>query len=99
MIIAEKPSLARNIVGGIGGNFSKKTGYFISDEYIVTWAIGHLFSLADIEHYSPNKDGSVRWTMENLPCFPFWPVYFPATAALFSTKAKTCLHSAGSGQS
>ena len=44
--------------------------YFEGGGYIVTWAFGHLFSLADIEHYSPNKDGSVRWTMENLPCFP-----------------------------
>ena len=38
-------------------------------EYIVTWAFGHLFSLADIEEYSPNPDGN-RWSMKNIPCFP-----------------------------
>ena len=70
LIIAEKPSLARNIVAGIGGNFTKKSGYFESDEYVVTWAIGHLFSLADIEYYSPNPDNSPKWNIKNLPCFP-----------------------------
>ena len=38
------------------------------DKYIVTWAFGHLFSLADIEYYTPNPAG--RWTMDNIPCFP-----------------------------
>ncbi|MBQ6895163.1 MAG: DNA topoisomerase, partial [Clostridia bacterium] len=67
LIIAEKPSLARNICQALG-SFSKKGSYFINDEYIVTWVFGHLFSLADIEHYNPNPDG--RWTLKNLPCFP-----------------------------
>lgn len=49
-IIAEKPSLARNIVAGLG-QMNKKNGYFENDEYIVTWAFGHLFSLCDIEDY------------------------------------------------
>ena len=75
-IIAEKPSLARNIVAGLGV-MNKKDGYFISDDYIVTWAFGHLFSLADIEDYSENLTAEKsangqkqRWTMDNLPCFP-----------------------------
>lgn len=38
--------------------------------YIITWAFGHLFSLADVEKYSPSPDGSARWSMSNLPCFP-----------------------------
>ena len=67
LIIAEKPSLARNICNALG-KFTKKGSYFINEEYIVTWVFGHLFSLADIEHYNPNPDG--RWTLKNLPCFP-----------------------------
>ena len=47
LIIAEKPSLARNIVAGIG-QMDKKDGYYINSDYIVTWAFGHLFSLVDI---------------------------------------------------
>lgn len=72
-IIAEKPSLARNIVAGLG-QMNKKNGYFENSEYIVTWAFGHLFSLSDVEDYLPEdekkNDGKQRWTMENLPCFP-----------------------------
>ena len=68
-IIAEKPSLARNIVAGIG-EMKKKNGYFENSEYIVTWAFGHLFSLCDIEDYSPLHSESRKWTLDNLPCFP-----------------------------
>lgn len=67
LIIAEKPSLARNIVSAIG-EMKKGDGFYYGQEYIVTWAFGHLFSLADIEEYSPNPDG--KWTMKNIPCFP-----------------------------
>lgn len=67
LIIAEKPSLARNICDSIG-SFSKKGNFYINDNYIVTWVFGHLFSLCDIEHYSPSN--SPYWTLDNLPCFP-----------------------------
>lgn len=69
VIIAEKPSLARNIVSAIG-NMNKKGNYFEGNGYIVTWAFGHLFSLADVEAYNPSPDGTNRWCIENLPCFP-----------------------------
>lgn len=45
-------------------------GFFIGKEYILTWVFGHLFSLADIDYYSPNPDGTTRWTIKNIPCFP-----------------------------
>ncbi len=69
LIIAEKPSLARNIAAGIG-KMQNKQGYLEGNGYLVTWAFGHLFSLCDIEAYNPQPDGSTRWTMQNLPCFP-----------------------------
>ena len=68
-IIAEKPSLARNIVAGIG-EMKKKNGYFENDEYIVTWAFGHLFSLCDIEDYLGDAVTNKKWSFANLPCFP-----------------------------
>ena len=67
-IIAEKPSLARNIVAGIG-EMKKRNGYFENSDYIVTWAFGHLFSLCDVEDYLDGNQPK-RWTLDNLPCFP-----------------------------
>lgn len=69
LIVAEKPSLGRNIAAAIGG-MTARSGYLEGNGYIVSWAFGHLFSLADIDHYAPNPDGSQRWCRENLPCIP-----------------------------
>ncbi len=69
LIIAEKPSLARNIVAGIG-EMKKYSGYYEGQGYVVSWAFGHLFSLCDIEAYRPAPEGTRFWTMENIPCFP-----------------------------
>ena len=72
LIIAEKPSLARNILAGIArlqdDKMIKRDGYYEGGDYVVTWVFGHLFSLADIEDYVPNPQP--KWTMDNLPCFP-----------------------------
>ncbi len=70
LIIAEKPSLARNIIAGIGGNMRKMNGFYEGEGYLVTWAFGHLFSLCDVEDYAENPPEKPRWTIENLPCFP-----------------------------
>lgn len=71
LIIAEKPSLARNIVDCLSQNtrMKKVSGYYEGGQYLVTYAFGHLFSLCDIEDYTgPTATG--RWSMENIPCFP-----------------------------
>ena len=79
LIIAEKPSLGRNIAAGIeyaaaqsgkSGNMMRRDGYLEGCGYLVTWAFGHLFSLCDIESYLPPEKRNDRWTMDNLPCFP-----------------------------
>lgn len=69
LIIAEKPSLARNIVSAIG-NMKRNDGFYSNDQYLVSWAFGHLFSLADIEDYEDTPPKEIRWKMDNLPCFP-----------------------------
>lgn len=68
LIIAEKPSLARNIVSAIG-NMKRNDGFYSNDVYLVSWAFGHLFTLADIEDYQENVT-DYKWKMDNLPCFP-----------------------------
>lgn len=72
IIIAEKPSLARNIVQAIDPKMKKKDGYFQNDEYIVTYAFGHLFKLYDIEMYREDYDSNKKypWTLSDLPFFP-----------------------------
>ncbi len=69
LIIAEKPSLARNISSAVGAT-NKRNGYFEGQNYIITWAFGHLFSLYDIEEYTSTQTRSVKWSMDNLPFFP-----------------------------
>ncbi len=68
LIIAEKPSLARSIAAALG-DVKRANGFLSVGDYLVTWAFGHLFSLADIEYYTGGKPKS-KWTMEGLPCFP-----------------------------
>lgn len=68
VIIAEKPSLARNIASALGDG-KKNPGFISCGEYLVTWAFGHLFSLCDIEDYTGTASNG-RWNMEDLPCFP-----------------------------
>ena len=79
LIIAEKPSLGRNIadaINGMGkGAMTRGSGFMEGAGYIVTWAFGHLFSLADIEYYTMGEDyvpgkTKVKWSMDGLPCFP-----------------------------
>jgi DNA topoisomerase-3 len=46
----------------------KADGFLYDKNYIITWAFGHLFSLCDIEDYTPSDKG--RWSLDNIPCFP-----------------------------
>ncbi|MDO4281710.1 MAG: DNA topoisomerase III [Peptococcaceae bacterium] len=66
LILAEKPSVGRELarVLGVGG---KHNGYFESNRYIVTWALGHLVTLADPEHYGEEYKA---WRMDTLPMLP-----------------------------
>lgn len=69
LIIAEKPSLARNVIQAIETRekFSKKNGYYESQNYVVSWAIGHLLGAKDIADYEGKK---LKWQEINLPYIP-----------------------------
>lgn len=66
LIIAEKPSVARDIARVLHCN-KKIQGAMEGSQYIVTWALGHLVTLADPEGYDKKY---AQWSMETLPMLP-----------------------------
>jgi DNA topoisomerase-3 len=71
LIIAEKPSVGENLARVLPGAF-KKAGpkgeqYLEGDDYVVTWAVGHLVQLADPEEYGEQFK---KWRMADLPIVP-----------------------------
>ena len=66
LIIAEKPSLARNIASALNVRVSKE-GYMENEKYIVSWTFGHLFKLRDVDGYVGEKR---KWSEVKLPFFP-----------------------------
>lgn len=69
LIITEKPSVAKNIADALKIK-NKKDGYFEGNDYIITWAFGHLLQLYDAKDYDPKMK---KWNIEN---FPFIPAAF-----------------------
>ncbi|WP_338753247.1 DNA topoisomerase III [Bacillus sp. FJAT-52991] len=66
VVIAEKPSVARDIANVLKCT-KKGNGFLEGNKYIVTWALGHLVTLADPEAYD-NKYKT--WNLEDLPMLP-----------------------------
>jgi DNA topoisomerase-3 len=67
LIIAEKPSVGRDLVRVLPGAFTKGEGYLEGPEHIVTWAVGHLVQLADPDEYDERFK---KWRMADLPIVP-----------------------------
>lgn len=66
LVLAEKPSVGRDIARVLKCN-KKGNGYLESDKYVVTWALGHLVTLADPEAYDEKYKA---WRIEDLPMLP-----------------------------
>ncbi|MGX5480448.1 DNA topoisomerase III [Bacillus thuringiensis] len=66
VVIAEKPSVARDIARVLKCD-KKGNGYLEGNKYIVTWALGHLVTLADPESYDVKYK---KWNLEDLPMLP-----------------------------
>ncbi|MDP7980678.1 DNA topoisomerase III [Bacillus sp. WLY-B-L8] len=66
VVIAEKPSVARDIARVLKCD-KKGNGYLEGSKYIVTWALGHLVTLADPESYDVKYK---TWNLEDLPMLP-----------------------------
>ncbi len=66
LILAEKPSQARDYAKGLG-SFQRRDGYLENDRYIITWAIGHLVELREPHEYDPRFK---KWQASDLPILP-----------------------------
>ena len=67
LIIAEKPSVAADLVRALPGKFEKSKTHYESDRYIVSYAIGHLVSIEFPEEIDPKYKA---WKLDNLPILP-----------------------------
>jgi DNA topoisomerase-3 len=66
LILAEKPSVARNLAEALGCK-KKSNGYLEGEDYVVTWAFGHLLTLYDCKDYDPKL---ALWSYDNFPYIP-----------------------------
>src|SRR5215208_5484548 len=67
LVIAEKPSVGRDLARVLPGAFQKHEGYLETDRHIMTWAVGHLVQLAEPDEYDAKYK---KWRMADLPIVP-----------------------------
>ncbi len=67
LVIAEKPSVARDLADALPGNFENHDSYLESDDTVITFAVGHLVELIDPEDYDERFK---KWRMADLPIVP-----------------------------
>ena len=67
LVIAEKPSVGRDLARVLPGAFTKGDAYVEGPEHVITWAVGHLVQLADPDEYDERFK---KWRMADLPIVP-----------------------------
>ena len=67
LVIAEKPSVGREVAKVLPGAFTKSEGYLEGPDHVITWAVGHLVQLAEPDEYD---DRFKKWRMADLPIVP-----------------------------
>src|SRR3954468_1932324 len=67
LVLAEKPSVGRDLTRALPGQFAKHEGYLESDDHVITWAVGHLVQLAEPDEYDAKYK---KWRMADLPIVP-----------------------------
>lgn len=86
LFIAEKPSLGKAIAAQLPGQKKAARTHIVCGNVTVTWAFGHLFELAEPDHYlaatvPTNGSGKKKWRLEDLPIMPqAWQKIPKATA-------------------
>ena len=69
LVIAEKPSVARDLASALPDSFSpsKDKTHLVGDDYVISWAVGHLVGLAEPDAYDPRLK---KWRFADLPILP-----------------------------
>ena len=67
LFIAEKPSVANEFAKALKQNMRKRDGYLESDDYVVTWCVGHLVTMSYPEVYDEKLK---KWSVDTLPFIP-----------------------------
>ncbi len=67
LFIAEKPSVAAEFAKALKVNGGRKDGYLESDQYVITWCVGHLITMSYPEVYDPALK---KWSLATIPFFP-----------------------------
>ncbi len=67
LFIAEKPSVANEFAKALKQNMRKKDGYLESEDYVVTWCVGHLVTMSYPEVYDEKLK---KWSIDTLPFIP-----------------------------
>jgi DNA topoisomerase-3 len=67
LVMAEKPSVGRDLSRVLPGPFEKHEGWLEGPEHVITWAVGHLVQLAEPDEYDPKFK---KWRMADLPIIP-----------------------------
>ena len=67
VLITEKPSVAMEFAKVLGINGARKDGYLESENWIVTWCVGHLVTMSYPEKYDENLK---YWRLNTLPFMP-----------------------------
>ena len=67
LVIAEKPSVGRDLARVLPGPFAKHEGFLEGPEHVLTWAVGHLVQLAEPDEYDAKFK---KWRMADLPIVP-----------------------------
>jgi DNA topoisomerase-3 len=67
LVIAEKPSVARDLAAALPGTFDNQDSYLESEDTVITFAVGHLVELTDPEDYDERFK---KWRMADLPIMP-----------------------------
>src|SRR5579864_7668474 len=67
LVIAEKPSVGRDVAKVLTGPFGKQEGFLEGPEHVITWAVGHLVQLAEPDEYD---DRFKKWRIADLPIVP-----------------------------